>query len=73
METVQFNQLMLCKEKIAACSKNHAKHLNAICGKDAEILNIDLSGEKSDRWPLRDEDLQLPYGKVRGGSRFCGA
>jgi len=62
---------MLRKEIIAACSKNHAKHLNAIYGQDAELLNVELSGEKSDHWALRDEELQLPYGNVRGGSRFC--
>jgi len=64
---------MLRRGKVAACSNNYAKHLNAICEKDAELLNVDLSGEKSDRWALRDEDLQLPHGKVRDGSRFCGA
>jgi hypothetical protein len=63
---------MLWRGKIPVCSKNHAENLNAICGQDAELLNLELSGDKHEHWALKDKDLQLPYGNARGGSRFCG-
>ena len=62
----------MCRGKIAACCKNHVEHLNALSGQDAELLNVELSSGKRDQLALKDEDLQLPYGNVRGGSRFCG-
>ena len=33
---------MLCMEIIAVCSQIHKKHINALCGKNIELLNVKL-------------------------------
>ena len=33
---------MLCSEIIAVCSRMHAKHMNALCGQNVELLNVKL-------------------------------
>jgi len=37
-----------------------------------KFLMLNLVVKNVTSWTLRDEDLQLPHGNVRGGSRFCG-
>ena len=39
----------MCRENFAACFKNHAEYINELCGQDAEIFNVELSGEKRDQ------------------------
>ena len=36
------NQLMLYREVNAVCSQIHAKHINTLCGQNAELLNVKL-------------------------------
>jgi len=33
---------MLCTEVIAVCSQIHTKHINILCGQNAELLNVKL-------------------------------
>ena len=33
---------MLCREVIAVCSEIHTKHLNTLCGRNVELLNVKL-------------------------------
>jgi len=33
---------MLYREIIAVCSQIHAKHINTLCGQNAELLNVKL-------------------------------
>ena len=33
---------MLYREIIAVCSENHTKHINALCGKNVEFVNVKL-------------------------------
>ena len=33
-------QLMLYREMIAVCSDIHTKHINALCGRNVEFLNV---------------------------------
>jgi hypothetical protein len=34
------NFLLLFREIIAAYSENHTKHINTLCGQNAELLNV---------------------------------
>ena len=34
---------MVYKEIIAVCSEIHTKHINALCGKNVELLNVKLA------------------------------
>ena len=34
---------MLCREIIAVCSQIHTKHINTLCGQNAELLNVNLA------------------------------
>jgi len=34
------NRSMLCREIIAFCSEIYAKHTNALCGQNTEMLNV---------------------------------
>jgi len=36
------SQLMLYWEVIAVCSEIHTKHINTLCGKNVELLNVKL-------------------------------
>ena len=38
---------MLCEEAIAVCSDIHAKHTNALCGRNVELFNVRT------RWCMR--------------------
>jgi len=33
---------MLYREIIAVCSQSHTKHINTLCGQNAELLNVKL-------------------------------
>ena len=34
---------MLYREIIAVCSQIHTKHINSLCGKNVEMLNVKLA------------------------------
>ena len=36
------SQLMLYSEIIAVCSEIHTKHVNTLCGRNVELLNVKL-------------------------------
>jgi len=44
---------MLYREIIAVSSQIHTKHINTLCGKNAELLNVKPSGTCSDRWATK--------------------
>jgi hypothetical protein len=35
---------MLCREIIAVCSEIHTKHINTLCGQNAEFVNVKPGG-----------------------------
>jgi hypothetical protein len=35
---------MLYREIIAVCSEIHTKHLNALCGQNVELVNVEPGG-----------------------------
>ena len=37
------SQLMLYREIIAVCSQIHTKHINTVCGRNVELLNVKLA------------------------------
>jgi len=37
---------MLYREIIAVCSQIHTKHINTLCGQNAELLNVKLAAYK---------------------------
>ena len=39
---IKTNQFMLYREIIAVCSQIHTKHINTLCGQNAELLNVKL-------------------------------
>jgi hypothetical protein len=39
---------MLYREIIAVCSEIHTKHINTLCGRDGEMLNVKPGGTYSD-------------------------
>jgi len=43
---------MLYREIIAVCSEIHTKHINTLCGKKAEFVNVKTGGTYSDHWAL---------------------
>jgi hypothetical protein len=40
---------MLHREIVVVYSKNHTKHINALCGQNVEILNAKYGGTYSDQ------------------------
>ena len=44
---------MLYSEIIAVCSEIQTKHINALCGQNAELLNVKLAVHIVITWPLR--------------------
>jgi len=44
---------MLYREIIAVCSEIHTKHINTVCGQNAELLNVKPGGTYSDHWALK--------------------
>ena len=43
---------MLYREIIAVCSQIHTKHINTLCGQNAEFLHVKLGGSYSNQWVL---------------------
>ena len=43
---------MLYREIIAVCSQIHTKHINTLCGQNAELLNVKTGSTYSDHWAL---------------------
>ena len=39
VSVIQTSQLMLYREIIAVCSQIHTKHINTLCGQNAQLLN----------------------------------
>jgi len=44
---------MLYREIIAVCSEIHIKHINTLCEKNVELLNVKPSGTYSNHWDLK--------------------
>jgi hypothetical protein len=44
---------MLYREIIAVCSEIHTKHINTVCGKNAELLNVRPGDTYSDHWAFK--------------------
>jgi len=38
---------MLYKEIMAVCSEVHTKHINTLCGRNVEFVNVKLDGKYS--------------------------
>jgi hypothetical protein len=47
------NQSMLYSEIIAVCSQIHTKHINTLCGQNAEFFNVKPGGTYSNQWALK--------------------
>ena len=43
---------MLYREIIAVCSEINTKHINTLCGQNAEFMNVTAGGTYSDHWTL---------------------
>jgi hypothetical protein len=43
LSVIQTIQLMLYRKIIAVCSQIHTKHINSLCGKNVELLNVKLA------------------------------
>jgi len=41
---------MLYREIIAVCSEIHTKHINTLCGKNVEFLDLKPGGTYGNRW-----------------------
>ena len=44
---------MLYREIIAVFSEIHIKHINTVCGQNAELLNVKPGGVCSDHWAAK--------------------
>jgi len=44
---------MLYREIIAVCSEIHAKHIDTLCGRNVELLDVKHGGTYSDHWCLK--------------------
>ena len=43
---------MLYSEIIDVCSEIHTKHINTLCGQNAEFVNVKRGGTYSNHWAL---------------------
>jgi hypothetical protein len=43
---------MLYKEIIDVCSEIHTKHINTLCGQNAEFVNVKPGGTYSNHWAI---------------------
>jgi hypothetical protein len=43
---------MLYREIIAVCSEIHTKHINTLCGKNVEFVNVKPGGTYNNHWAL---------------------
>jgi hypothetical protein len=55
---------MLLKEIIAVYSKNHTKHINNLCGQNADLLNVNAGGTYS-YYMLSRVNTYLPISELR--------
>jgi len=44
---------MLYREIIAVCSEIHTKHINTLCGRKVELLNVKFGSTYSDHWAVK--------------------
>jgi hypothetical protein len=44
---------MLYSEIIAVCPEIHTKHINTLCGQNAEFVNIKPGGTYRNHWALK--------------------
>jgi len=44
---------MLYREIIAVCSQIRTKHINTLCGQNAELLNVKPGGTYSNNWAFK--------------------
>jgi hypothetical protein len=52
VSVIKTSQLMLYREIIAVCSEIHTKHINTLCGQNAEFVNVKPGGTYSNHWAL---------------------
>ena len=43
VSVIQTSQLMLYREIIAVCSEIHTKHINILCGRNVELLDVKVA------------------------------
>ena len=43
---------MLYREIIAVCSQIHTKHINTLCGRNVELLNVKFGSIYSNQWTI---------------------
>jgi len=44
---------MLYREIIAVCSQIYTKHINTLCGQNAEFMNAKPGGTQSNQWATK--------------------
>jgi len=52
---------MLYREVIAVCSQIHSKHINTLCGQNAELLNVKLAAHIVTTGPCVKATKRLNY------------
>jgi len=60
---------MLYTEIIAVCSEIHTKHINTLCGQDADFLNVKPGGTYSNHWALKGSELYITNQSVPHSKR----
>jgi hypothetical protein len=58
---------MLYREIIALCSQIHTKHINTLCGQEAEFVNVKPGGTYNNQWALKG--LLLTHNRIY--SPYC--
>ena len=53
LSVIQTSQLMLYREIVAVCSQIHTKHINTLCGQNAELYTKTQSVPRSKHTPSR--------------------
>jgi hypothetical protein len=53
ISVIKTSQLMLYREIIAVCSQIHTKHINTLCGRNVEFVNVKPGGTYSDQRDMR--------------------
>ena len=52
ISVIKTSQLMLHREIIVVCSQIHTKHINTLCGRNVELLNVKPGDTYSNQWDL---------------------
>jgi len=52
MQVIKTDILILYREITAVCPQIHKKHINTLCGKNVEFVNVKAGGTYSDHWVL---------------------